>query len=410
MKKGKIVTVIIILFIALFALLIAYTVMKDKKDTPPSAGTQGVVPPASGGGQRAGEGQSAGRQGGGGQGANGAQRASEGQGAGGQSRQNAAGGQSGGSGQSGGEQGASGGQRAGEGQGAGGQARQNAAGGQSGGPAGGRQGAARSAAVVQVTAVEAGTIENSVVINGDVLARNQVAIYPTVGGKLVESRIGIGDRVGIGSVVAMVDPSRPGEIYSLSPVISTISGTVLQSPYSIGDTVSAQSALFVVGDLSVLRVETFVPERFVSSIRLGLGATVNLEALPGETFPAEIDEVSPVLDPASRTLRIRLRFVDKQGRSAADPRIKAGMFATISLVTRTRANVPVIPRTSVINTYGSWIAFIIDENNIARRRALELGIENERFFEVLDGISLGDRIVTAGQNFLTDGDPVRIVE
>jgi multidrug efflux pump subunit AcrA (membrane-fusion protein) len=338
MKKGKIVTVIIILLIALFALLIAYTVIRKKPDTPTASSTAQSSPGA-GGGQTSQTSQT--RQGGGGE---------------------------------------------------------------------GRQGAARNATVVQAFTVEQGTIENSVVINGDVLARNQVAIYPTVGGKLVESRIGIGDRVGIGNVVAMVDPSRPGEVYSLSPVVSTISGTVLQSPYSIGDTVSAQSSLFVVGDLSVLRVETFVPERFVSSIRLGLGAAVNLEALPGETFPAEIDEVSPVLDPASRTLRIKLRFVDRAGRGVTDPRIKAGMFATISLVTRTRANVPIIPRTSVINTYGSWIAFIIDENNIARRRTVELGIENERFFEVLSGINPGDKVVTAGQNFLTDGDPVRIVE
>jgi hypothetical protein len=384
MKKGKIVTFIIILFIALFALLIAWTVIKNRPDkqttgSPAQSGGQ-----ANGGQARQGAGeQSSGQSGAGGQGRQGTGE----QGGGGQARQGASGGQSGG-GQSG--------------QGAGGQG----AGGQGAG-AQGRQGTARNATVVQVFTVESGTIENSVVINGDVLARNQVAIFPTVGGKLVESRIGIGDRVGIGNVVAMVDPSRPGEVYSLSPVISTISGTVLQAPYSIGDTVSAQSSLFVVGDLSVLRVETFVPERFVSSIRPGLGAVVRLEALPGETFPAEIDEVNPVLDPASRTLRIRLRFT---GRGAADSRIKAGMFATISLVTRTRANVPIIPRTSVINTYGSWIAFIIDENNIARRRMLELGIENERFFEVISGISLEERVVTAGQNFLTDGDPVRIVE
>jgi RND family efflux transporter MFP subunit len=264
--------------------------------------------------------------------------------------------------------------------------------------------------VVQVTDVVPDTIENSVVINGDVLARNQVAIFPTVGGQLVEARIDIGDRVAIGDVVAMVDPSRPGEVYSRSPVISTISGTVLQAPFSIGDTVSIQSALFTVGDLSALRLETFVPERFVSSIRQGLGAMITFEAIPGETFLAAVDEVSPVLDPASRTLRIRLHFVDQNRRAATDPRIRAGMFATISLVTTTRTNVPVIPRSSLISTYGSWIVFIIDENNIARRCVLELGIENERFVEVLDGIELGDRVVTAGQNFLTDGDPVRIVE
>lgn len=276
----------------------------------------------------------------------------------------------------------------------------------------GRQGGgeARNAAVVQTAIVEPGTIENSVVINGDVLAQNQVAIFPTVGGKLAETSIGIGDHVSRGDVVAMIDPSRPGEVYSRSPVISTISGTVLQSPFSIGDTVSTQSALYVVGDLSSLRVETFVPERFVSSIRQGLGAVIWFEAIPGETFYAVIDEASPVLDPASRTMRIRLSFTDRQRRFVTDQRIKAGMFATISLVTRTRTNVPVVPRSSIISTYGSWIIFIVDEDNIARRCTLELGIENEKYIEIISGISLGDRIVVAGQNFLSDGDRVRIVE
>ena len=261
-----------------------------------------------------------------------------------------------------------------------------------------------------MTTVETGTIENSVVINGDVLARNQVSIFPTMSGKLVDARISIGDRVGRGDIVAMVDPSRPGEVYSFSPVISTIAGTVLQAPYSIGDTISTQSALFVVGDLSGLWLETFVPERFVSAVRLGLRAQVSLESIPGETFFAEVSEVSPVLEPASRTLRIRLRFIDGQGRPDTDARIKAGMFATLSLVTMTRSNVPVIPRSSVINTYGSWIVFTIDEKNIARRHELDLGIESEELFEVLSGISLGDKVVVQGQNFLTDGDPVRIVE
>jgi multidrug efflux pump subunit AcrA (membrane-fusion protein) len=271
--------------------------------------------------------------------------------------------------------------------------------------------AARNATVVRVTPVLPGTIENSVVINGDVLARNQVSIFPTVAGKLVETRISVGDRVNRGDIVAMVDPSRPGEVYSRSPVLSTISGTVLQSLYSIGDTLTTQSAVFVVGDLSGLRVETFVPERFVSSVRQGLGAQVTFEAFPGEMFYAEVDEVSPVLDPASRTMRIRLHFVDRSSASTAvDSRIKAGMFATITLVTNSRANVPVIPRTSVINTYGSWIVFTVDENNVARRREVELGIENEELFEIVGGLEIGDRVVSAGQNFLSDGDPVRIVE
>jgi multidrug efflux pump subunit AcrA (membrane-fusion protein) len=287
------------------------------------------------------------------------------------------------------------------------QAGQRQGAGQAGVPGGGTPGnnqGARNATLVRTTEVALGTIENSVVINGDVLAAGQVTIYPTVAGKLTEVRFRVGDRVSRGQTVATVDPSRPGEVFSQSPVTSTISGTVLQAPLHPGDTVTTASAVYVIGDLSVLEVETFVPERYANAARRGLAALVSLEALPGETFPAAVYELSPVLDPASRTLRIRLRF------DRPDERIRAGMFATVSLVTNSRRDVPVIPRSSVINTYGSWIVFVVDDDNIARRKVISLGLENETSIEVLSGIETGDRVVSSGQNFLTDGDPVRIVE
>jgi multidrug efflux pump subunit AcrA (membrane-fusion protein) len=257
---------------------------------------------------------------------------------------------------------------------------------------------------VRVTPVSLDTIEKSIIINGEILTRNQVTIFPAVSGRLVQARFGVGDRVNRGDVVAMVDPSRPGEVYSWSPVISTVSGTVLNAPFSIGDTLTAQSGVYVVGDLASLLVETFVPERFVSSVSHGMRAVLWLEAIPGETFNAEVTEISPVLDPVTRTLRIRLRFLNP------DSRIKAGMFATISLVTNRKADVPVIQRTSIINTYGSWIVFVVDDRNIARRREVTLGIDSEEFVEILYGVSVGENVVSSGQNFLSDGDAVRIVD
>jgi multidrug efflux pump subunit AcrA (membrane-fusion protein) len=273
------------------------------------------------------------------------------------------------------------------------------------GAQGGRTGAAsRIASTVRITPVTPDTIERSVVLNGEILARNQVTIFPTMSGRLVENFYSIGDRVNRGDIVAMVDPSRPGEVFSRNPVVSTVSGTVLQAPFSIGDTVTTQSAVYVVGDLSALIVETHIPERFVAAITQGLRAELFFEAIPGEIFTAEVTEINPVLDPMSRTMRIRLRFLNP------DSRIKAGMFATISLVTSRRINVPVIPRMSAINTYGSWIVFIVDEDNIVQRREVTLGLDNEDLFEVLSGLEIGDRVVSAGQNFLSEGDFVRIVD
>jgi RND family efflux transporter MFP subunit len=262
--------------------------------------------------------------------------------------------------------------------------------------------------VVRAAPVVRGTIENSVVINGDVIPRSEVSIYPAAAGKLTETRFRVGDRVSRGQVMAMVDPSRPGEFYSQSPVISTISGTVVSAPLNPGDTVSLQTPVYVVGDLSDLVVETFVPERFSTAVRRGLAAAVSVEALPGETFTALVDEVSPVLESASRTLRIRLRFA-RGPAEPVDPRVRAGMFATVSLVTNSRVDVPLIPRGAVINTYGSWIVFTVRDNR-AERREISLGLENEEFVEVAGGLDEGELVVTAGQNFLSDGDPVRVVE
>jgi multidrug efflux pump subunit AcrA (membrane-fusion protein) len=378
MKKSKsqaVITTVIVILIVVFAGLVAYSYFKPAAGSGSTAGAPG---PGSPGGAGAGGAPPQGGAGTGG-GQAGAQQA-------GQRGQTSGGSEAGertGGGQAGAQQG---GQRPG------------------GAQASNAQAAAGNAAVVKTTEVVLGTIENSVMINGDVLAASQVSIFPTVSGKLTEVRFRVGDRVSRGQTVAMVDPSRPGEVYSQSPVTSTISGTVLQAPLNSGDTVTASSAIYVIGDLSNLVVETFVPERYSNAAQKGLAAQVSLEALPGETFPTTVNEVSPVLDPSSRTLRIRLRF-NNQG-----PRIRAGMFATVSLVTNSRQDVPVIPRASVINTYGSWIVFVVDERTIAQRREITLGIENETLIEVLDGLEIGDRVVSAGQNFLTDGDPVRIVD
>jgi RND family efflux transporter MFP subunit len=242
-----------------------------------------------------------------------------------------------------------------------------------------------------------------VLINGDVIPQTQVAVYPTVGGKLTEVRFQVGDRVREGDILAMVDPSRPGEVYAQNPVRAPVSGTILLSPLSPGDTVSTQTVLYQVGELSRLYIETFVPERFSQAAQKGLAAQVSLEALSGETFDALVDAVSPVLDPASRTVKIRLRFTRQ------DPRIRVGMFAQVNLVTQSRTDVLVVPREAVINTYGSWIAFVVTGEGRAERRELRLGLEGEDALEVLSGLALGEQVVIAGQNFLSDADPVRVV-
>lgn len=267
----------------------------------------------------------------------------------------------------------------------------------------GAGGGAPRGTAVRTAPVARGTIETSVIINGDVLAGSQVSVYPNTSGKLAEARAGVGDRVRAGETLAMIDPSRPGDVYAKSPVVSPVAGTVLAAPVNRGDTVSVQTAVYVVGDLSRLLVEAFVPERFSAAARKGLPASARFEALGGGAFPMAVEEVAPALDPASRTVRVRLGFL------APDPRIKAGMFATITLVTDSRAQVLTVPRSAAVYTYGEWVVFVANGER-AERREITIGLESEALLEVTGGLVEGERLVVSGQHFLSDGDSLRLIQ
>lgn len=257
---------------------------------------------------------------------------------------------------------------------------------------------------VRVTPVILDTIENNLIINGDVLSSSQQSVFPSVNGTITELRVKVGDTVRRGQTVAVVDPSRPGDLYNTSSITSSASGTVLQVSVNPGDTVSTSTTIIVVGNTSDLFVETFLPERFSVIAKTDMPAVISFEAMPGEIFAATVTELSPVLDPATRTLRIRLKL------TMHDSRVRPGMFATINLVIGSHENVPVVPRSAVINTYGNWIVYIVGANNTAERREIKTGFENDDFIEITSGLVPGERVVTAGQTFLTGGDMVRIVD
>jgi RND family efflux transporter MFP subunit len=189
-----------------------------------------------------------------------------------------------------------------------------------------------------------------------------------------------------------------------SPVESTLSGTILSIPVQEGDTVSTNTVIATVGNLSRTKISTAVPERYLSNLKIGTQAEIRFDAIPGVVFTAKVGEMSPVVDSTSRTLEIKLDL------DRTDARILVGMFATIRLVTESRRNVLVVPRASIVLGSGEAQVFVIQNNNTVARRQIELGLEGEEFFEVKSGLVLGDRVVTEGKSSVAEGDSVRIVE
>lgn len=272
----------------------------------------------------------------------------------------------------------------------------------SGGPGAGM--ARDEALPVRVAEAEPGNIRRYIKVNGGVVAKRRVNVYAAVSGKLVSMEAEAGDFVGKEQVLAYVDPSRPGESYTASPVKASITGTIISVPVNVGDMITPQTALAVIGDLRDLQIETFIPERFVASLRNGQPAEVLFEAFPGEQFSARVTEIDPILDQTSRSLGITLAL------NRRDPRVRAGMFASIELTMGSRTAVLTVPRDAVVRYYGETVVYVVDSEGTAHRRSVTLGLEGENNYEILTGLEEGERIVTEGQNFLSDKDHVRVIE
>ena len=257
---------------------------------------------------------------------------------------------------------------------------------------------------VRAAIVASGSVSNYTKLHGDVVVDNEVKIYPSVSGKLMERKISVGDKVSKGTVIAFVDPSKIGESYLPNPVESPVSGTVLSIPVQEGDTIMTSTVIATVGNLSRFRISAAVPERYLANLRVGGSAEINFDAIPGVTYGARVSEMSPVVDTSSRTMEVKLEL------DRTDSRILAGMFATVKLVTESKRNVLVAPRTAITQNSGEAYVFVIGKDDSVEKRSVVLGLEGEDSFEIKSGLKAGETLVTEGKSSIAGGDKVRIVD
>jgi multidrug efflux pump subunit AcrA (membrane-fusion protein) len=263
-------------------------------------------------------------------------------------------------------------------------------------------------AVSTVKAVK-GQIRDYIELNGDVTAGTRVDTYPDAAGKLSRLYVEVGQRVRKGQVIAEVDPSRPGMQFALSPVKAAISGTVTNIPVQVGATVSQQVPIVQISDMRDLEVRVHVAEKFISRMQVGLPAEMSFDAYPGKIFYGKIKELSPVVDPQSRTLEVKI------GLSDGTELLKAGMFGEVKLVTMEKDGVVKIPSDCVVNLFGEEFVFLVERSGdgaegIARRVKVTRGIEIDQKLEITSGLEPGDEVVYRGQTLLEDGSKVRVVE
>lgn len=170
-----------------------------------------------------------------------------------------------------------------------------------------------------------------------------------------------------------------------------------------GQHVRAGDPLFSVADFDPLVAEIHVPEEDAAFLEVGQPVTLTPRALPEESFTGRIQRLSPMVDTETGTVTVRI-----EARRVPE-RTRPGAFVTVSTERERRAGVPLIPKRAVIREIGTAFAFVAKDGR-AERRELQLGLETDASFEVLDGLQPGERVVVTGHGNLRNGTPLQIVD
>ena len=255
---------------------------------------------------------------------------------------------------------------------------------------------------VRTAEVSVGDMDDIISLSGEVYATGRVNAVPDINGLLTKVLVSPGDSVSAGEIIAYVDPSKPGMSFAESPVRSKTSGTVTEVPSVSGNQVSVQSVIAQVGNLDKLEIEIKVPERYLAFLKPGMSAWVSSRAYPDEKQSARVTEVSPVVDPRSRTVLVTLVPYSTE-------KLRPGQAVSINLVLEVKKDALMISSSALTERRDGEGVFVADGGK-AYWRPIITGLNDAGSIEVLQGLKPGDQAIVAGFEELTDGSLIRVQE
>ena len=187
-------------------------------------------------------------------------------------------------------------------------------------------------------------------------------------------------------------PLSQQTITSSYQIHSPIEGTVVDRTVTPGQSVNGDptQVLFTIADLSKVQVIADVYEKDLGLVKVNQEATVSVEAYPDIGFPASISTIGDLVDPTTRTIKLRALV------NNADHKLKPGMFARLNVRLSHESTLPLIPQDAVVEIDGSMHVYVMQANKRYVKRPVKIGLPSAGQVVVLDGLQPGEEIVVKG--------------
>jgi membrane fusion protein (multidrug efflux system) len=185
-------------------------------------------------------------------------------------------------------------------------------------------------------------------------------------------------------------------------IVAPFAGIVGLRHVSVGEYLTAGQALVNLEAIDPVKADFRVPEKFLPAIRTGQSISIGLDAFPGETFKGEVYAIDPRIDVSGRSLLVRAKVPNHERR------LRPGLFARVTVLLQLKEDALTIPEQAIVPQGDSQFVFKIVDGKVTMTK-VKVGMRRSGRVEIVEGLSVDDEVVTAGQLKLRDGSPVSVV-
>ncbi len=189
---------------------------------------------------------------------------------------------------------------------------------------------------------------------------------------------------------------------SYTKVRAEIDGVISTRNVTVGSMASIQSPAMTIVNTDKLKFSFNIPEDYINKIAVGSKAYITVSAASEKPYEGTVTYISPAANSNTLLYPVEI-YIEK-----TDDNIKPGMFASLKLVVDRKENTVSVPLNAIIEKGGDRFVYIVDDQKVAHRRAVETGIKNDENIEITSGVRNGEKIVVVGQSFLNDGAAVNV--
>jgi membrane fusion protein (multidrug efflux system) len=185
-------------------------------------------------------------------------------------------------------------------------------------------------------------------------------------------------------------------------IIAPFAGTMGERLVSIGQFIAKGTSLGFVVDTDPVKASFHVPERYLGQLKIGQKVEMNVAAYPEESFLGEVYFIDPKVNQETRTALVKALVSNEDGR------LRPGMFANLSLITKLRPEAVVIPETALLINLSQVKINVVDEDQTVHSRDVKTGIRFDGMVEIVEGLQGGDIVVIEGTQKVRDGSAVNV--